>query len=177
MSEEIHTCAELRLLSDYPGYAVDELGDVYSLARHSIRGSGWIYPIQFRRLRQHPDGDGYLCVALHKNGRQATHRVHRLVGVAFLGLLNGQIIDHINRDKTDNRLTNLRICTIAENSWNSAARSGLKGAHFNTRERKWRAQIKVNGKRYFLGFFGTEEAAHEAYKAKARELHGEFYAV
>jgi hypothetical protein len=102
--------------------------------------------------------------------------------VAWL-LCHGQdpghlVIDHINRDTTDNRIANLRIATFSENSLNSRKRnncsSKMKGVDWNKNEKKWRSRIHVKGKSICLGYFATEELAAEAYKQAAAKYHGEF---
>lgn len=90
---------------------------------------------------------------------------------------SGQEIDHINRDKLDNRKSNLRICTRAENNRNrgtfSNNKTGLKGAY--KRRNKYQSIIRHNGKTFYLGTFDTAELAHKAYINKAKELHGVFF--
>jgi hypothetical protein len=87
-------------------------------------------------------------------------------------------IDHANGNGLDNRRSNLRPFTGAQNHWNSGISrtnwSGHKGVGWNKAEGKWRARIQANGKRLFLGYFDTAEDAGHAYDAAARELHGEF---
>lgn len=87
-------------------------------------------------------------------------------------------MDHINLDKRDNRIANLRLATPAQNNFNHPAKSGcssrLKGVCWNKDSKKWQAGIKVAGKSYYLGLYDTEESAHAAYIAKAQELFGEF---
>lgn len=106
------------------------------------------------------------------------HRAHR---VAFLFMLgrwpNGQV-DHANGKRDDNRWANLREATASENRANEGKRPGAtskyKGVSWNSANQRWAAQIKFNGKHYWLGMFMTEEEAHETYAMKAKELHGEF---
>lgn len=105
----------------------------------------------------------------------------------LLGLKKGEIADHINRDKSDNRLSvNLRRCTRSENYLNSPPRlsnkSGFKGVYKNNHGRRknkvWQAstQKTVDGvsKRIFIGYFATAEEAAKAYDKKIKELFGEF---
>jgi hypothetical protein len=89
-------------------------------------------------------------------------QVHRIIGYLFLNLdMNNetQIIDHINRNKTDNRLENLRIVTTQQNGFNREA----KGYTFDKKNKKWRAHICINRKLIYLGLFNTEEEARQAY--------------
>jgi len=100
---------------------------------------------------------------------------HRLVWLWHYGCFPENEIDHINGLRDDNRIENLRAATKAENQQNigSARRhskTGLLGASYHAGNR-WRAQIRVDGKKYYLGLFSSPEAAHGAYlKAKA-EMH------
>ena len=86
--------------------------------------------------------------------------------------------DHINLDTLDNRRSNLRVATSAENHRNQGvrrdSRSGFKGVGWHKPTNKWQARIRLNGSRKSLGFFATPEAAHDAYCKAAAELHGEF---
>lgn len=86
-------------------------------------------------------------------------------------------VDHINGNRLDNRLDNLRGCNNEENNRNKGPnnknKSGYKGVH-QTSSGKWVSQITVNYKCKSLGTFDTAEKAALAYNAAARELHGEF---
>lgn len=84
----------------------------------------------------------------------------------------GFTVDHINRDRLDNRRANLRVCTIAENSQNVPGRnrtSQFRGVYFQKGRGRWRAQVKVNGVAIHLGSFVSEaEAAEAAAAGRAR---------
>ena len=89
-------------------------------------------------------------------------------------------LDHKNRNRTDDRIANLREATRSEQCRNREVRenstTGLKGvSRFNKEHQraKFRSTITVDGKRIFLGLFMTAEEAHAAY-CRASELHGEF---
>lgn len=91
------------------------------------------------------------------------------------------IVDHINRDKHDNRKSNLRVCTMSQSNMNRGVeknnRTGLKGVAFcpsRDRAKKYRAQITINGQRKRLGWYMTAEEAHEAYKKAEEKYFGEF---
>lgn len=101
--------------------------------------------------------------------------MHRLI----LDVTDSSInVDHRNGIRHDNQRHNLRTCTKAQNSWNRPAQqnntSGYKGVSRHTNTGKWQAIIGHNGARLNLGLFESAEAAHAAYCAKARELHGEY---
>lgn len=102
--------------------------------------------------------------------------MHRLV-VGYVGKLKQ--VDHINRNGFDNRKSNLRICSLSENLKNRDAKRGrsrFKGV-WPTESGRWRAHIKVEGRRISLGTFDTEEQAAAAYDTAAKEHHGKFAAT
>ena len=88
------------------------------------------------------------------------------------------VVDHINGNPLDNRRTNLRVCTNAENMRNRGKNknntSGFKGVTYFKFAKLWKAQIKVDRKGVFLGYFKTPEAAHQAYCEAAAKYHGDF---
>ena len=91
----------------------------------------------------------------------------------------GLEVDHINRNILDNRRCNLRICTHAQNAANrhgwTPHTSRHRGISWDKNRERWVAQIYQNGKTIWYHSFSTEEEAHQAYEAKAREVFGEFY--
>lgn len=110
-------------------YEVSSAGDVFSLERWVVRTRDGIEVKQFvpaikRKNSSH--GTGYLTIRLAKNGVVTTHRVHRLVARAFLENTDGKpFVNHIDGDKTNNKVDNLEWCTEKENT-SHAIRVGLK---------------------------------------------------
>lgn len=104
----------------------------------------------------------------HINGKQIP--LHRFLKHPK----NNMVIDHINGDKKDNRLCNLRECTKSENAFNAKLyninSSGHKGVWFRKDTNKWVAEIKVNYKKKVLGSFKSIEDAIKARK-KAEEVY------
>ena len=88
------------------------------------------------------------------------------------------IIDHINGDRADNRIANLRNGKQWQNMGNSQIRrdntSGYKGVSYFKRDGTWMAQIRCQGRYKFLGYYSTPEEAHEAYCRAAESLFGDF---
>ena len=121
------------------------------------------------------NGDGYFQIFLLGN----MYLAHRLAWLYTNGSWPKAQIDHINMDRIDNRLSNLREATYVENQRNRGVRrdnmSGFKGVSFHKPMEKWRAQICINSKPKYLGFFTSPELASEAYEAAAKVIHGEFY--
>jgi hypothetical protein len=106
------------------------------------------------------------------------YRGHRLAFALHFGLWPGGLIDHINGDRSDNRISNLRECSNAENLHNtgkkSSNKSGFKGAYFDKASRRWCASIKAFGKKIYLGRFDSKEEAAEAYAKASKVHHGKF---
>jgi hypothetical protein len=115
-----------------------------------------------------PNGDGYLRTKFD-NKRFLCHRL-------IWAILKREdpldfYIDHINGDKLDNRIQNLRKASHNQNLHNQ---KGAKGYYFSERTKRWTGQIRLNGKRLHLGCFDTEEQAREAYLRAKEKLHGDF---
>ena len=109
----------------------------------------------------------YACRNINlENGKQTTVQMHREI----LGLVpgDGKITDHRNRDGLDNRRLNLRIVSRTINNRNHRKRadnsSGHNGVHWETRDKKWRVQIGVDGKLIRLGYYDELDDAVEARK-------------
>lgn len=87
-------------------------------------------------------------------------------------------VDHVNGDGLDNRRSNLRLATNAQNQANRGAQanntSGYKGVTFNSSVRKWQAQLYAAGRLRYLGVFDSIVQAAVAYDMEAMRLHGEF---
>jgi hypothetical protein len=100
--------------------------------------------------------------------------LHRLVA----GALKDDNTDHISGDTLDNRRSNLRLCSHAENCRNRARKKGIasqyKGVAWHKRDSKWTAQIYVNNRLKYLGSFASETEAAKTYDAAAREHFGQF---
>jgi hypothetical protein len=103
--------------------------------------------------------------------------LHRFIWETINGSIpHGMVIDHINGDGLDNRLSNLRLVTQHENITNSyARRAGLTsskypGVYWHNASKKWQAQIRVSGKPYYLGYYASEIEAHQAYLAAKESM-------
>jgi hypothetical protein len=120
------------------------------------------------------DSRGYLKVRVGKKNV----RVHRICWLLHYGRFPEGLIDHANRNKLDNRLSNLRIATPCENSRNRGIcrrnSTGLKGVTWDKSKKKFKAQIRANDKPVFIGWFVSAEIAHQAYIKASDELHGPF---
>ena len=104
---------------------------------------------------------------------------HRLAWLWVHGRFPRWQIDHINGDRHDNRIANLREATNAQNQMNRRKRdsrttSRFKGVSWAKRERRWRSCIVKAGRQSSLGYFRDEIAAARAYNAAARKMFGVF---
>ena len=115
---------------------------------------------------------GYIGVCI--DGRH--YFAHRLAWFYVSGDWPPQQIDHINGNRSDNRIENLRLADQSHNNANSPKRqrnrSGFKGVSLH--KGRWRAAITKGRKSTHLGYFDTAELAHEAYAAASREKFGTY---
>ena len=113
--------------------------------------------------------DGYS--ATHIGGKQVP--AHRFIS----NCPKGMIVDHANRNKKDNRIANLRICTKSQNAFNSIKKtnkSGRQGVWYRNDTRKWSAEIKVNGKKHSLGCYSDFDDAVKARAEAEKKYTGGF---
>lgn len=129
----------------------------------------------FERLSQFKwcvNGRGYAEAWDIKNKK--TFRMHRFL----MGFPEDKNIDHINGNKIDNRIINLRVCTQQGNTMNMSVHkdnpTGYKGVSWDKAREKYEACIRVNKRKKFLGRFDTAVEAAKAYNKAAKESYGEF---
>jgi hypothetical protein len=153
-------------IKDFPGYKVSDSGEIISVRQTSTV-----------TLKQQVKTHGYLYVTLYRNGKRYFRRVHRLVAEAFIpNPLNLPEVNHIDEDKTNNRVANLEWCTSYDNKVYGSRRDrvarkvsdpNIPRAN-NTSGRKGVSRTK-NGK-YVAYFYrkhlGTFDTFDEAVKAR-----------
>ena len=114
-------------------------------------------------------GNGYIIISFNSNG----YRTHRLAWLFTHGKWPNNFIDHVDGNRSNNKINNLRDVTDQENKFNIKkvnAKSGYRGA-YKTKCGKWEAKISLNGKLIHLGTFDTSELANEAYQAAKLKYH------
>jgi hypothetical protein len=112
--------------------------------------------------------NGYVCIRIDN----ILYTAHRLAWLYVHGNWPAHQLDHINKNRSDNRLCNLREATNAENAQNrkrSDNKTGYTGV--NQENNKWKAEIKLNYKTIRLGLFETPEEAYSAYLSAKHGLH------
>jgi hypothetical protein len=154
--------------------------DIIGYANYTINGNGEIYNKKTGRLmKQALNGTGYLRICLTNNKIKKYLLVHRLVYQMFnlkTGETMGDQIDHINGNKSDNSLNNLRPATNQENSRNKGKYKNNKLGHKNitiTKNGTFRVEIRTGNGRYAKNFKTLEEAIIDR-NIKTVESHGEF---
>lgn len=107
------------------------------------------------------------------------HKAHRVAWLIHYGEWPSDCVDHINGDRTDNRIENLRIANQQENSQNRRSPhrkdkvAALLGTSFHKPSGQFQARIGMpDGTQRYLGIFPTAEAAHAVYAAAKRQYHG-----
>lgn len=109
---------------------------------------------------------GYLRLGVYHEKKIYTLKQHQF---AWFCIHNEVVdcIDHINGNKTDNRIENLRSVSYQQNQFNKK----VKGYSYNKKSNKWIAAIAIDRKDIYLGGFDTEEEAREAYLAAKKIYH------
>ena len=115
---------------------------------------------------------GYVLIGVLKKRFFA----HRLAWFFTHGIWPAAQLDHINGDRRDNRITNLREATNAQNQCNRkpTARTGVKGVYKHSQSPGWTAEIKVGGKKHHIGLYPSILAAEVARGQAAAIFHGKF---
>ncbi len=121
------------------------------------------------------NGGGYFNLHLCREEKRFNRTVHQLVAIAFLGHTPcgfTLVVDHINHDKQDNNVENLRITTQRGNLSNRKDKgySQYVGVSWNKRFNKWQSHITIKGKLNYLGYFTNELEASNAYQEKLKEV-------
>jgi hypothetical protein len=119
---------------------------------------------------------GYCQIAF--NGTMCFY--HRLVWCLYYGkdIEEGFVIDHIDGNKLNNNISNLRQATISQNAFNSKKRGNkstiYKGVSRSKGRTRYRAYIQENKKQHYLGSYKTQYQAYSAYCEASKKYHGEF---
>lgn len=155
-------------------YQVSDHGRVRSVDRLSYQSNcKKPHKLSGTDMSQYISKHGYMRIGLKKN----QYNVHRLVMMAFVGE-SELLVDHIDENKQNNNLSNLRYCTPRENTLFSTTKenksknykSKYTGVTQENKTGKWISRISIKGERVYLGFYGTELEAHKAYQKSLNEI-------
>jgi len=133
----------------------------------------WIVPPRYSTAKTGDEvgslSQGYRRVRFNGKNRLC----HRIAWVLYYGFDAPDFIDHINGERSDNRIDNLRVVTKAENAKNRSAYRGKslpKGVTFHPSTGKYRARIRCDGTLHSLGLFDTPDEAYARYREAAAEF-------
>jgi hypothetical protein len=158
---KLKTPLEWRSIPSHPDYQASNYGRVKSFKNDKING---------RILKASPNSHGYLQVIVYTNGKRTHKKVHQLIAECFLAYPEGAKIgeysvDHINRNKFNNCLSNLRYATNSEQAKNKHKRENCTSIYKGVSKynNRWKCDISINGKQIYLGSYATKLEAGQAY--------------
>lgn len=156
-------------IPDYDGlYQVSNFGNVKSLDRFiKARGNGVRF-LMSKKLNKCISSEGYYYVSLSKFNRNKRFKVHQLVAICFLDHTpcnHKLVIDHIDCNKLNNKLSNIQIVTNRYNCSKDRKSNNSKyiGVSWHSIGKKYVSYLKYGGKNRNLGLFLLEEDAGNAY--------------
>lgn len=172
------------IYKDIPGfegkYQVSNFGNIRTKERLTIYKDGRQQYYKDRILICTPDLKGYPKIRLenYTTGKGSTKRVHSLVWEAFgdgteISFPN-KIIDHIDRNKQNNHINNLRIISNRENASNRKDNKEFIGVRKNNKSDNYTCRIWFNNKEYHLGTFKTQEEAYITYNQALSHIDTDF---
>ena len=145
---------------------------------YQVSNFGRVKSLKFNKqriLKLTSDPNGYYRCNLYSKGKRGRFKVHKLVAISFLGHVpdgHNIVVDHVNNDKSNNRLENLQLISHRENT--SKDKKGYSsqyvGVTWNKSTSKWLSRIVIEGELKYLGSFTYEIEAAEAYQTKLKEL-------
>lgn len=170
---------EWRPVVGYEGlYEVSNIGRVKSLDRVTVDILGRSRPFKGKMMSPVVGSPRYYGVGLTKNGKSKPIRIHQLVAEAFLTKAHhDDVVDHIDRDKLNNSIANLRYITKRENTIHGSLSefredktSKYVGVTRTSDGKYWQSYKVMDGKRHYLGSYKKEEHAAKAYQ-EGRKLY------
>jgi len=160
-------------------YSISTYGRVKALERITRNGKNSIMTNKEKIMRYSIQNTGYYTIILTINGNKKNILIHRLMCINFIpNPDNKKCVDHIDGNKLNNKLENLRWATPSENLMNKKKKGNTtsiyKGVYCDKRTNKWISRVNINGTSMWYGTHNTENEAGIAYNNKAIELFGTF---
>jgi hypothetical protein len=149
------------------------------LPRKNVRFNSYCANKAAGNIDTHTKGYQSWKTLISYNGKKYRLKCSRIIFLLHKGYLEkDNIIDHIDNNSLNNKIENLRKCTISQNCHNSKMpknnTSGHKGVHLHKLSGKWRVQMKLNGKYHCFGLYVNKEDAIKVAIAARKKLHGDF---
>ena len=142
--------------------------NITGFSKYKVNSNGEITNIKTGRvLKQCLGTTGYLQVYIYNDfGLGKTKKVHKIVANTFLEEIaptQEYVVDHIDGNKLNNNLYNLQIVTNRENTTpkNKKYKTGV--SYYNGRSKPYRATYKIKNKSFHIGYYKTEDEAHNSY--------------
>jgi len=155
-------------IPNYEGiFQASTFGRIKRIKRKTETINGFVRNFNEKIFKLSKNGRGYLIVGLNINGVKKTFDVHVLIAVTFLKHKpnNGtHHVDHIDFNKINNRLNNLRILTARENRSHHKQSTSSKYIGVHRNYNKWCVNFGLKNKKYHVGLFENEHDAHLAYQ-------------
>ena len=147
------------------------LPENYTIVYDYETGDCNIWSVKSNRFLNKSTNRRYQKISIRTGDKIHDYDIHRLVALYFIpNPENKKYVDHINRDKHDNRIENLRWTDARENTLNSEKHENSKGYSWSKQKQRWRACIRINRKLKHLGYVKTEEEARKLYEKAVDEL-------
>ena len=161
---------EYKSIKEYENYEISNLGNI----RNAKQGNRSKIPTL--------DTNGYYVIILYKNNKGNKKYIHRLIAESFIeNPENKDCVDHIDRNKQNNNLNNLRWATHSENHMNIMTRknntSSKTGVQYYKRTKQWVASIQIKGVSKYIGHFNNFEDAVNARSENEKIYFKEFRAL
>lgn len=121
---------------------------------YQISNKGVVRGYGGKNMKPYLDPHGYYGYRLRKDGKYIKKYTHQMLAECFIpNPFNKNRVDHMNRDKTDNRLENLRWCTVSENNWNSDRHDReMYGIYWYETRQSYLVKLKINNKQRYIGW-------------------------
>jgi len=143
---------EFRKIKDFEMYEISNLGNLRR-----------IYSYGYKQIKPSIKFNEYPKYTLSKEGKLTSFKVHILVAKCFLDYIPKKgviVVDHIDNDKLNYNLNNLKIISMRENLIKDSKRESKYPNVYKNRK-KWRARINYNNYNYCLGTYDTQEIAYQ----------------